>query len=164
MTSLIILIGIAAVLWLAVFSSKRRFGVLGLALTAGATVSTLWSYEAGLLVASLGLVPQGPLTDAVVLSVITILPACLLFFHGHAHKTIVGRIIGATLFVAMAMALLIEPIGIILPVSGGGAQAYAFLKEYGGVIISVGVVLAVIDILSVTSPAAPEKSSKKSHK
>ena len=161
MISFIILGGIAAALWFLAFISKRRFGLLALALTAGATVSSLWSYDAGLLLASLGLVPAGPITDAAVLSLITLLPAFLLFFHGHAHRGLAGRIIGSTLFVLMAMALLVEPIGVALPVTGVGAQLYALLNQYGGVIISAGVVLAVFDLLLVKTAKPPEKSDKK---
>lgn len=161
MISLIILGGVAVALWLAAFISKRRFGMLGLALTAGATVSSLWSYDAGILLASIGLVPQGPVTDAAVLSLITLLPALVLLFHGHTHRGKLGRIIGSTLFVVMAMALLIDPIGIALPVTGSGAQVYLWIKQNAGIIVSVGVVLSVFDLLFVKHVKPVDKSDKK---
>lgn len=161
MISLVILGGIAALLWVLAFLSKRRFGLLGLALTAGATVSSLWSYDAGLLLASLGLVPEGPITDAAVLSAITLLPAILLLFHGHVHHRLIGRVFGATFFVLMAMALLVEPIGVGLPVTGVGAQLYSWLQQYSGVIISAGVILSVFDLLLVKVHKPAEKSDKK---
>jgi len=77
---------VAVIMFFAAFISKRRFGLLGLALTAGATLSTLWSYDAGLVVSSLGFIPEGELTQAVTQSAVVLLPAFLLLFHGYTSK------------------------------------------------------------------------------
>lgn len=156
--------GLALVLFFAAFLSKRRFGLLGLALTAGATLSTLWSYEAGLLVATTGIVPAGPMTQAVTLSAVTLLPAILLFFHGYTYKGMIGRIIGSLLFTILALAFLVEPIGYILPLEGVGADFYNVLLEYQGVIISIGVVFAVIDLFLTKPVKALEREAKKKSK
>lgn len=156
-----IFIAVAITLFLAAFYSKRRFGLLGLALTAGATLATLWSYDAGLLVSALGIVPEGPMTQAVTLSLVTLLPAILLLFHGYTYKRLPGRIIGSLLFTALAIAFLVEPIGYILPLEGVGADAYAWLKENQSVVISVGVILAVFDLFLTKPVKALEKEAKK---
>lgn len=153
---------IAAALFAGAFITKRRFGLLGLALTAGATLSTIWSYEAGLIISSTGLVPNGPITNAVALSVVVLLPAVLLLFHGQTYKSVFPRLIGAALFTLLALAFLVEPLGFILPLSGNAKVAYDILSEYKDLIISVGVALAVLDLF-FTKPVRHEKSEKKHH-
>lgn len=153
---------LAAVLFASALITKRRFGLLGLALAAGSILSSIWSYDAGLLVGSLGVAPAGPLTTAITLSLIVLLPAILLLFHGYTYKTIVGRIYGALLFTLLALAFLVEPLGFTLPLEGVGANIYQYLVDYKDVIISVAIVLAVVDLF-FTKPAAPliEKKSKR---
>jgi hypothetical protein len=161
MITILVLGGLAAVLFAGAFISKRRFGLLGLALTAGATISTIWEYDAGLLVSSTGLVPNGPLTQAITLSLLVLLPAILLLFHGYKYKNIFGRIIGSLLFTILALAFLIEPIEYVLPLEGVGADIFAQIKNYKDVIISVGVVLAVADLFFTRPAKHSDKDAKK---
>ena len=156
-----IFVAVAIALFLAAFFSRRRFGLLGLALTAGATLATIWSYDAGLLVSAVGVVPEGPMTQAVTLSLVTLLPAILLLFHGYTYKSLFARIIGSLLFTALAVAFLVEPIGYILPLEGVGADAYNWLKENQSLVISIGVVLAVFDLFLTKPVKALEKEAKK---
>jgi len=151
---------VAILLFLGSFFTRRRFGLLGLALTAGATLTTIWDYEAGLIVAGLGIVPEGPVTSAVTLSIIVLLPAILLLFHGYSYKRPIGRVVGSLLFTVLALAFLVEPIGYALPLEGLGADIYRWLIEYRELIISAGVVAAVIDLF-FTKPASLAESNKK---
>lgn len=161
MFPIIIFAVLAAILFVGSFISKRRFGLLGLALTAGATLSTIWTYEAGLVVSSLGMLPESVLTQAGVQSFVVLLPALLLLFHGQAYKNVTARVIGSLLFTLLALAFLVEPIGYGLPLEGIGATVYGTLKEYKDLIISIGVIAAVVDLF-FTKPARPiEKDSKK---
>jgi hypothetical protein len=157
----VVFIGLAVLLFLGAFISKRRFGLLGLALTAGATLSTLWSYDAGLLVASTGLVPVGPITNAVALSLVVLLPAVVLLFHGYKYKAMFSRIIGSILFTILAIAFLLEPIGFALPLDGMSASLYKQALDYKDIVISVGVVLAIIDLFFTKPAHVSEKSGKK---
>lgn len=161
MIPIAVLAGVALLLFAGSFISKRRFGLLGLALTAGATLSALWSYDAGLIVSSLGVLPEGVITQAVTQSLVVLLPAILLLFHGYAYKNVVGRLVGSLLFTLLALAFLIEPIGYALPLEGHGATAYATLRDYKDVVISVGVVLAVVDLFFTKPAHLAEKASKK---
>lgn len=161
MVPIIVFTVLAIVLFLGAFISKRRFGLLGLALTAGATLSTLWSYDAGLVVSSTGLVRDGVVTQAVTQSLVVLLPAILLLFHGYAYKNRISRIVGSLLFTVLALAFLIEPIGYALPLEGVGAQVYATLKDYKDIIISVGVVLAIVDLFFTKPARHIEKDAKK---
>ena len=156
-----ILIGIAVILFLGAFVSKRRFGLLGLALTAGATLSTMWSYDAGLLVSSTGLVPDGPLTNAVALSLVVLMPAIVLLFHGYKYKALFSRIIGSLLFTILALAFLLKPIGFALPLEGTSAYLYNQAVSYKDLIISVGVLLAIVDLFFTKKAHVSEKGNKK---
>jgi len=151
---------LAVGLFLGAFLSKRRFGLLGLALTAGATLSSIWSYDAGLVVSSTGLVPEGPLTNAVALSAIVLLPAIVLLFHGYTYKENAARVIGSLLFTVLALAFLVEPIGFALPLQGVAADVYRWLVNYKEIIISAGVVLAILDLF-FTKPKLREKDHKR---
>lgn len=151
---------LAVALFLGAFLSKRRFGLLGLALTAGATLSSIWSYDAGLVVSSTGLVPDGPLTNAIALSLIVLLPAIILLFHGYTYKENAARVIGSLLFMMLALAFLVEPIGFALPLEGVAADVYHWLVNNKEVIISIGVVLAIVDLF-FTKPKLLEKDRKR---
>lgn len=161
MLTIAVLGGIALLLFAGAFISKRRFGLLGLALTAGATISTIWDYTAGLVVSGTGLVPNGPITQAATQSLIVLLPAILLLFHGYSYKNIISRIIGSLLFAILALAFLVEPIGYALPLDGLGANIYHQIVNYKDVIISAGVVLAVVDIFFTKPAHLAEKKGKK---
>lgn len=163
MITILVLGALFAILFAGAFISKRRFGLLGLALTAGATVSTIWDYTAGLMVSSTGLVPNGPITQAVTQSLIVLLPAILLLFHGYAYKNLVSRIIGSLLFAILGLAFLVEPIGYALPLEGLGADIYRQVVNYKDLIISVGVILAVADLF-FTKPARSSEKEGKRHK
>lgn len=160
MIPILVFAALALVLFAGAFISKRRFGLLGLALTAGATLSTIWSYDAGLVVSSTGLVPEGVITQAVTQSLVVLLPAILLLFHGYTYKNVVGRIMGSVLFAVLALAFLVEPIGYALPLEGIGADVYGFLNNYKEVIISIGVILAIADLF-FTKPAAVAERSRR---
>ncbi len=153
---------LAVLLFLAAFITKRRFGLLGLALAAGSILSTIWSVDAGLLVGTLGVFPSGPLTTAVTLSIIVLLPSVVLLFHGRRYKSLPARIIGSAFFAVLALAFLVDPLGFALPLQGVGANIYTELVKYKEVIISIGIVLAIMDLFS-TKPPAPviEKKSKR---
>ena len=161
MVPVIVFAALAVVLFLGAYISKRRFGLLGLALTAGATLSTLWTYEAGLIVSSTGLIPEGVVTQAVTQSLVVLLPAILLLFHGYAYKNRVSRIAGSLLFTVLALAFLVGPIGYALPLEGVGAQVYGTLKTYKDAIISAGVVLAIVDLFFTKPVHLAEKTHKK---
>lgn len=156
-----ILLAVAAVLFAGAFISKRRFGLLGLALTAGATISVIWADTAGLMVASTGFIPHGPVTEAVTLSLIVLLPAILLLFHGYRYKNVVARVLGSFFFAVLALAFLIEPLGHILVLEGTGAEVYRQIVNYKEVIISVGVILAVADIFFTKPVHVAEKEARK---
>lgn len=163
MISLFIICGIAIGLFAMAFASKRRFGILGLAIAAGSVIETIWNYDAALVVSGTGLVPKGPLTDAVVPSLLILLPAVVLLFTGYKYKSIISRTLGSLLFSVFALAFLITPIGTVLPVEGVGATVFQWLTANISLIIGTGVVLSVIDLF-LRKPAPPPDAKAKKKK
>lgn len=152
MSVVIVFAILAVLLFVGSYISKRRFGLLGLALAAGSILSTIWNYDAGLVVGAVGIFPAGPVTTAVTLSLIVILPAILLLFHGYTYKTVVGQIVGALLFTLLALAFLVEPLGHAFVLEGTGADIYGWLVDNKDLIISIGMIFAVVDLF-FTKPA-----------
>jgi hypothetical protein len=161
MIPIVVFAGIAVLLFAGSFISKRRFGVLGLALAAGATLSTIWGHDAGLVVAASGIVKDSIYSQAAAQALVVLLPAIVLMFHGYSYKHWPGRLIGSLLFTGLALAFLVEPIGFVLPLDGFGNTVYQTIRQYQDIIISVGIVVAVVDLLFTRTPHHDEHSRKK---
>lgn len=151
MDVIFIFIIVAVVLFAAAFISKRRFGLLGLALATGSLLSGIWGFDAGLVANLFGL-PTGSYTTAGILAIIVLLPAGVLLFHGNTYKTMIGRIIGASLFTLLAIAFLVEPLSSILIPQGLGADVYGWVANNKDMIIGAGLIAAVVDLF-LTKPA-----------
>ena len=147
MVYVLVLAALLVGLSVAAFFSKRRFGVLGLGLAAGAVISPIWGETAGYVISSTGLVTEGPLVNAVAFSLIVLIPAVLFMFHGYTYAHIAGRIIGSLLFTLLAAAFLIEPIGAVIVLTGPAGTVYQWLVTYQELIVSIGVAFAVADFL-----------------
>jgi hypothetical protein len=160
MSVILILLGVLVALFVGAFFSKRRFGVLGLGLTAGAIISPLCGEDAGYLVSVTGLVPEGPLVNMVAASVIILVPAILFMFNGYRYKYIVERVIGSLLFTVLAAAFLVAPIGSVVALTGPVGAVYDWIIQNRASIISIGVVLVVVDFLFARTPQKPEKKRR----
>lgn len=151
MNFVVIFIVLAIALFVSAYITKRRFGLLGLALAAGSLLSEIWGYNAELIVGIAG-IQSGVYSSAIVHSVIILLPAGLLLFHGYTYKSAIGRIIGAVMFTVLALAFLIGPLGRILVMQGDVARMYDWLTDNREVIIGSGLTMSVFDLF-LTKPA-----------
>lgn len=151
MQVIIICIIVAILLFAAAFVTKRRFGLLGLALAAGSILSGIWGDTASLIVNAAGL-SSTPLVNGVTLGILVLLPSIVLLFHGATYKGTIGRIFGAVMFMLLALAFLIDPIGHVLTLQGYGATAYLWLVDHKTIIIGGGLILAVIDLFLTKAP------------
>lgn len=156
-----IYLGIIALLFAASMLAGRRYGLLGLALAAGSILSSLWSYDAQLVVSTISFIHNGPVTTAVTLSLLVLLPAIVLMFHGFKHKNIASRIVGSVVFALLGAAFLVDPLGPVLPSQVVGFDVYGLMVRYKSVIISVGLVLAVVDLFFIKPTVTVEKKGKK---
>ncbi len=143
---------ILIVLFVVAYLTKRRFGVLGLALAAGALLSDLWADKLTPLIADSGVVVERPPLLTLVAAGIVLLPAVVLFVSGPVYRKSNERLIGAFLFALLAVALLVEPLGSGLLLSGESKQVYDVIAENRVYIITGGLIIAVIDILFTRIP------------
>jgi hypothetical protein len=155
----IVFVIVLAVLFVLAFVTKRKFGVLGLALAAGSMLSELWATQLTPVVEKAGLEVQSPPLITVVSVVLVLLPALVLLFSGPSYHDKPRRIIGALLFAALAFALLIEPLGSALVLEGQGKAIYQFFDTNRVYIVTAGLVIAIVDLLSTHTTKAhkPDK-------
>lgn len=153
MNAIVLLSIIGIGLFVLSFISKRRFGLLGLALAAGAILSQIWSYEAELIVSTSGIVPNGQLTAVIASSVMVLLPSVILLFHSSKYHSMLSRIIGSLLYSLLALAFLVEPLGKVLDLSDINQ-----ITSVKSLIISVGLVFAIVDLFMTKKPESGKKS------
>ncbi len=150
--------GITIALFISALITKRRFGLLGLALASGSILSDIWGLKFDKLLIYNGF-PSSPLTSSIAMSLIILAPAIFLLFHGYAYKTFFGRLIGASFFTLLAMAFLIEPLGRVFMLEGYGKQVYDLLLNNQTTIIGICLIIAVVDLF-FTKPAGLARSKK----
>lgn len=148
--SLIILYGIVLItLFILAYITRRRFGVLGLSLAAGSVLSGFWTHHFVDQAQANGISLTSPLLVSLVGSVLVLLPAILLLSSGPTYRTQPRRIIGAFLFSCLAMAFLVEPLQSMLVLQGDVLKIYNFFIDNRVYIITIGLVLALIDLLLI---------------
>lgn len=149
---LLVLFGLA-------YFTKRRFGVLGLALAAGSMLSELWAAKLTPIVQHAGLVVENPPLITLVSVVLVLLPAIFLLFSGPSYHDRAERFIGALLFAALAFALLIQPLGSALVLQDQGKLIYEFFNNNRVYIVTAGLIIAVLDLVR-THTFKPHKPNK----
>lgn len=152
MVSVAILVGVALFLFAGSFFSKRRFGLLGLALTAGYVLAGLWHDTAEFMISALGILPDGVVTSFAATMVLLLFPALLLFFHGYTYKSVTGRLVGSTLFTFLAIAFLATPMAKALVLDSMALQVFGWIEANANTVIGIGVMMAVFDIF-LSKPA-----------
>lgn len=154
-----IVFGVVLVLLFALaYFTKRRFGVLGLALAAGSMLSELWAVQLTPVVRDAGLIVQNPPLITIVSVVLVLLPAIFLLFSGPGYHDTFKRVIGAFLFAALAFALLIEPLGSALVLQAEGRMVYEFFNDNRVYIVTAGLIIAIFDLLGTHTARTPKHS------
>jgi hypothetical protein len=147
MSYLIVVGVIFGALFLAAYITRRRLGVLGLALAAGSILASLWVNEVTPLVASAGVEIIKPPLGSLVETVLILLPAALLFFNGMTVKEKLLRLISALVFALLAIAFLLEPLDTALVIDSASRPVHNILVEYKSYIITIGLALSVLDMM-----------------
>lgn len=160
MITLGVFIVLGLVLFGLAFITRRRFGVLGLALAAGSVLSSLWATSLVRIIESSQPQLSGIAVAGYVAAGLVLLPAVLLLFSGPSYKGAHGRVTGALLFAVFALILVAEPLGSALVLDTVGRTIYSVLQQYKPYIITVGVILAVLDLLAVHATGGHQSKSK----
>lgn len=162
MDGVFILGGVLVVLWLLAYTSRRRFGVLGLALAAGALLGLVWSGDVVGVVERSGFTTASISTAGMVSMALVLMPAGILLLSGPSYRTKKARAIGALLFAALATALIIEPLSSTLILNSESRTLFDTVVAYQAYIATVGVAVALLDILA-THTISGGRSRKTRH-
>ena len=159
MTLVIILI-ILVCLTLLAFSSKRRFGVLGLALCGGLVLSQQLARDMSNVLET-NAVPVQPLAYSSAASVLLILlPAFVLLISGPKYQWKRAQLIGSIGFGVFATIILLGPLTADLPTLDPTIKPILdMIAANKAWILSVGVIIAVIDMFAAHSLKMPGKKS-----
>lgn len=142
---------IGVTLFVLAFLTKRRFGVLGLALAAGSLISASGAALVTPFLESQGLSLQFMPLSIFVQASLLLLPAILLLVGGPTYKESWARMLGSLAFALLAVVFLLEPLGDALRLDGPSLQAYQFVAAKQNIIIVAGLSLAVVDLLFARS-------------
>ncbi len=157
----VILISVVAlVLFATAFATKRRFGVLGLALAAGYVLSQLWEQVIPEAIDSLGIEFDvvSPVTLATLL--VILLPSVVLFFGGPTCKTARGRLAGSLLYAVLAVVFSLGAFEHTLVLMGPGKVVFDALIEFRPYILTIALALSIVDVLHAHTSGG-EKHPKK---
>ncbi len=148
MDVVLVFFAVLAVMFVVSFITKRRFGVLGLALAAGATLSNLWAAVLTPLFVEFGIETTIPPLPSLVAALLVLTPAVALLFSGPTYDSMLSRVIGSAMFAALAFAFLLEPLEGTLVLQGLGRQVYEFFIEYRVWLVTAGLIFAIFDLLA----------------
>lgn len=145
---------VIVVIWLALFGlaffTKRRFGVLGLALAAGVVLAQNATRFVGDFFESQNL-PVAPLThDSAATVILIILPAIVLLAGGPKYHTRQAAFIGALGFSLLGTFFLLGPLTTALPTTDVAIRnTLTIVSQWQNVIVVVALLLALIDTFMV---------------
>lgn len=153
------LLGVLILLFVMSFAARRRFGVLGLGLAAGALLSANWSGTLTPIIQQQGVSLIAPPLQVIVAVILTLLPATTLLFSGPSYNKMWQRVAGSIGFALLGYAVLAPELGSILYIDQPGLSFYSFLSHYVNMLIVVGVIAAVADMFLTSTP----RSKKREH-
>ncbi|NLA43095.1 hypothetical protein GX865_02995 [Candidatus Saccharibacteria bacterium] len=148
MNVIVILVIYAVLLFLLAFFSKRRFGVLGLALAAGYVLQRLWESEFPAWAANLSFLGDWVISPLTVVSLLVLLtPSLLLIFGGPVYKGLLGRILGSLLYSLLAVLFGIGALSGLMDLSGSSRQFFDVVMLNRDYILTGALIVAVIDVM-----------------
>jgi hypothetical protein len=153
-----ILIFTLIALFVLAYYTKRRFGILALALCAGYLLSEMWAVRVAPFIREAGFNLVSPPLESVAGALLILLPALCLLYGGQSYSKQLQRIIGAAGFALLAAAFLLKPLGNSLSLDEMGTFYLGLLTDYKDLIITAAIVYGLIDILI---PRLPHKGDKK---
>lgn len=143
------------------FLSRRRFGVLGLALAAGALLASQMTKDLSRLISQYD-IPVEPLSAISAASIfLTLLPALILLLGGPSYKKRKQAITGAIAFTVMAMLLILEPLTGSMSPDRLMEPFVAWVSRYDSLLLAIGIGFAVMDAWMINIAPPPDETKKK---
>lgn len=143
------------------FLSRRRFGVLGLALAAGALLASQMTKDLSRLISQYD-IPVEPLSAISAASIfLTLLPALILLLGGPSYKKRKQAITGAIAFTVMAMLLILEPLTGSMSPDRLMEPFVNWVSRYDSLLLAIGIGFAVMDAWMINITPPPDETKKK---
>lgn len=146
MTALIILAFLVATLFALAYTTRRRFGVLGLALLAGSYLAATWTDTVTPAVEQAGVVIAAPPLTTIVAFGLTLLPALVLFINSPVYSSKRSKLIGSLVFSLFAVVLLIQPLGNALVIDETSQDLFHWVDANYTLLVTVGLLAAIGDL------------------
>lgn len=161
MNLLIILLAIILMLFTIAYFTKRRYGVLGLALIAGVVLSDLWKSEVTAFIQGAGIELLTPPLPSLVGAGIILLPAVIILFSGPKYSNKMKRLIGGVVFAILATTLLLGQFSNGLNLDDNGMKIYTFLTGNSTLIVTAAIGYALYDVFTHKPPKLKEEHKGK---
>lgn len=159
--TVIVSLVIALALFGVSFLSRRRFGILGLALAAGALLASQMTKDLSRLISQYD-IPVEPLSAISAASIfLTLLPALILLLGGPSYKKRKQAITGAIAFTVMAMLLIVEPLTSSMSPDRLMQPFVDWISRYDSVLLALGIGFAVMDAWMINIAPPPDEAKKK---
>ncbi len=159
--TLIVIVVVAIALFGLAFVTKRRFGVLGLALAAGVVLAqSATNYVSDFLQQQA--LPVAPLTyDDTATILLILLPALVLLVGGPTYTSKKAAIIGALGFALLGTFFLLGPLTTALPTTDTAVRnVLVVVAQSQDIIVIVALVLALLDTVMVHGGLSRHHKSK----
>lgn len=157
MNIVIVLAVLVGLLFATAYFTKRRYGVLGLALCAGFLISTTWTPDVTAFVRDTGFDLSSPSLSSVVATLLILLPALVLLFSGPSYTKRWQRLLGAAAFALLSTAFILTPLHSTVTLDETGKKVYDVLFEYRDLIITGAIAYAVYDLVIIKPPKKDKK-------
>jgi hypothetical protein len=155
---IVILGAIIGGLFLAAFFTGRRFGPLGMALCVGAILSPLWARSVTNVIGS-DIKTSLPL-EHIVAAILIVLPAGFVLLKGPSIHGVMGRMLSGVMFTVLALTFAVGPLESVIVATSTGRVVYDLLVQYRPLIITAGLLLALVDMTSIKSSKHTSSASK----
>ena len=146
------LIVITLILFAVVYASKRRFGLLGLALVAGSIISASWASYVTVVLQVQGIALLSPPLKVVVAALLVVLPVLFLVIVGPTYRKKWQRLSGSFLLSLFGTALMAAAIAREAPELAQGNIVIHIITQTYPIILVAGVILAILDIIVTYFP------------
>lgn len=160
MTYLIVLGVYFAVLFVIFFAGRRSIGLPLLGLLAGALIAKLWTGELTPIVANAGFVVTSPPLTSIVAVTLTFLPSILLLLRAPKASGKLSLALNAILFALVGVALTYGAFSNAVVLDDASKDIVAQMIPYSSSVITVGIIVALFDVLSVKKPRGPGRPKK----
>ena len=148
MNILLVLTILAILLFVLSFLTRRRFGILGLALFAGSYLAHTWTGAATPFIEKVGLdlTRLGVPTSIFVGALLTLLPAIILLANSPKYKGKEAKFFGSLGFTALAIILLVPMLKPAFIGDSTSDNLDTFIVANYSILITIGLIASIVDL------------------